>query len=288
MGYRPKYGYTQFKKDRSSESDEGFKDHVVQYGDYYLYLNAHMQTSKLRRVTVKFHTMTVAVKHIRTGELMAELTSKGNFGFLAARSADLRKGFVPVREEDKAIQEADLARDPPRELFRVINVINERNQDPSLRYRPRELLRGVYEDWRGLSVCLSKPLSFVIRNPSTGIETRLGEQAVQLGEFQGSEFYQNLGISRFVRGDGVTIGAKACGFGDDFDRNGYFYTNADGTKLFDKSGENTVRQFIKPGFSLTITGQWRPMGNWLGLHTSRKRTTAGYFDHSYGLNPYIN
>lgn len=289
MNYRPKYGYTQFKKDGSVESNEGFKDYVVQYKDYHMYFSSHMQTSSLRRVNVSLHTVTVAIADIKTGELLAEVTSKSDFGFLGVRLMKDR-ATVPVTPKDAAIEAANLAMKPVKKFFRVINIINENEneRDAELLQRPKDVLRGTYEDWVSKPLCLSAVLRFTIRNPMLGVQTRAAVKELRLGEEKYGTFYRNTGISRDVKAKKLDIGAQNCGFGAGF-KGGVFYTDTAGKELFDGPGKGRVKQYIKEGLNLKgIVGAWRPVGNWIGLHTNRDRDMGGFIEHGYGIDPNAN
>lgn len=254
MNYRPKYGYTEFKKSRDIESNQGFKDHVIKHGEYFVYVSSHVQTSSLRRTSVRLHTVTIAVRNIKTGELMAELSSKGDFGFLGARKAGAPNKFIPINEAERVVQQADLAHDPPKKSFRSINIINLGNLDRRFHYRGN-VLKGTYEVWLTTPLCTRSDsfISFNFLDPITAVKTTSAKNKVWLVQVKSSVFYHNIGISRFVLSSGLRIDARDCGFGEDF-KGGYFYTDADGNFLRTKSGKNTVRQYIKTGFSLSMSG----------------------------------
>lgn len=64
---------------------------------------------------------------------------------------------------------------------------------------------------------------------------------------------------------------------------GYFYTSPRGDELLDGPGKNTIRQYIKEGFNLKVSGTFEVAELGLGLHTNG---ALGFFtDHGYGLDP---
>lgn len=283
MSYRPKYGYTEFKKSRGQESNPGFKDFVIENGDYLVYFSFHAQTSSLRRTTVRLHTVTIAVRHVASRDLVAEITMKGNFGFLASRKAGNGNTFIPVTNADRIIEQ-DLADSRRGRFLRSINVINKGNLDPRFHYR-KDLLRGNYELWVTSIPCAAGQLSFNIIDPISGVRDDSLSEKVRLGAKRDSTFYDNVGAERTVHSKRLTVGASQCGFGPEF-KGGTFYTDPLGQKILKSSSRDAVRQYIKPGFSLTMSGHWRPVGSWFGLHRNTQREQQeSFFDIGFGIDP---
>lgn len=283
MNYVPTFGYTAQKNNLEREPHPGFKGFVFKQDDYMVYYSIHAQTSDLRRVTLRFHTVTLAVTHAKTGELLAELTHKGDFGFLAARGRS--EGLIPLRKEDVNMEHGQKGIKGGRR-FRTVNVIGDRGRlDTRLRYRS-DIMDGVYEAWTTALICSYTPafseLAVDFETPGTGIR---GASAVDIKRGVRLGIHGlNVGMSRNMHVRGVVIAGKYCGFGK---QEGVFYTDAMGKKLLKKAGKGAVRQFIKKGFSMKMSGRFK-VGeeNWLGMF---ERDAKGFFvDHGYGIDPMKN
>lgn len=288
MDYQPKYGLTEYKNGRGIESNPGFKDFVFEHGNLMVYLSVHAQTSSLRRVQVSVHTITIAMKDKRTGELLVELTVKGDFGFLAARKSG--NAFLPLTREGIRMKKKQMESKPYQRFFRSINVVNSNKLDPRFLYRYPPIA-GTYEEWVVSPPCTSASiggeLTFDIQDPITGILSMPGKKPVWLGRTYADEgFRPNLGMKRTVRARNFTVSAEACGFGINF-KGGHFYTDVHGKKLLKGPSPRAVRQFIKPGFRGSIYGKWTPSGLWHGLHRSSKEERF-FLPHGYGIDHSVN
>lgn len=290
MDYVPKYGLTEFKNGRGTESNPGFKDFVFEHGKRMVYLSVHAQTSSLRRVDVSVHTITIVMKDKRTGELLVELTVKGDFGFLAARKRGNGSQFLPLTRAGIRMMKKQMKSKPYRRFFRTINVVNTKVLDRRFMYT-NPPMAGTYEEWVVTPPCTNAgkggELTFDIQDPITGIRSIAGKEAVWLGHTYAEEgFRPNLGLKRTVRARDFTVSAEACGFGRKF-KGGQFYTDVYGKKLLRGPGKRAVRQFIKPGFRGSISGKWTPSGLWRGLHRSSKQERF-FLPHGYGINHFAN
>lgn len=289
MGYKPKYGYTELKNTGGIESDPGFKDFVFYYGNLIVYISIHAQTSSLRRVSQRHHTVTIVMKHRNTGELLAEVTSKGDFGFQSARRAGPDNNFVPLTNEGHMMKREQTRQRPYLRHFRSINVIDMRNPDPRFRYS-YPMSMGTYEEWVVVPSCTTTveggELTLDIQDPITGIPSVNNMSPVWLGRRTGPDgFMKNTGLKRTLQVRHLKLSASRCGFGEDF-KGGHFYSNPYLTELRDGPGRDSVKQYIKPGFVGNIYGLWRPGGRWLGLHSPRVKSF--FTDRGYGINPAVN
>lgn len=80
MNYTPKFTYTAWKNNRQVESDRGFKGFVLRTNARLIYFSLHVVQASLRRVSVRFHTINLAIADRRTKELLMDVQQKGDFG----------------------------------------------------------------------------------------------------------------------------------------------------------------------------------------------------------------
>lgn len=283
MNYEPTFGYTARKHNFEKESHEGFKGFVFRQGDHMIYYNLHAQTSVLRRMTASLHTIVLAVTHVRTGELLLELTQKGDFGFLGARGRN--NGVVPLRHEDVRKEKAQRGVKGGRR-FRLVNVIGYKGKlDRRLRYNSI-LLRGMYEEWTTVIMCSKKTTYGVIgvdfETPGTAIRGAQKESIKKAVRLEHDRL--NTGMTRNIHINDVVVAGKYCSFGN---KEGVFYTDPLGLKLVKGPGRGAVRQYIKKGVQIKLDGRFKVGSqNWLGLFEQGK--FGAILDHGYGVDPFIN
>lgn len=288
MGYEPKYGYAAWKNGREDESNEGFKNVVIRNGKYNVLIMFHAQTSSLRRVDETRHTILFVVTDAKTNRIQAEITHKGYFGFLGVRKAGKPGFFMALTEKDRKIEKETFK--SPR--HRSINVLNKNKLDKRFLYRhPKHtLMLGVYEDWTTGPICAPSNRQGILRmditKSATGIPTMARKkEKVLLGEFESGVFYRSTGVARLMLANNFLVGRDYCY--EKFDklprRSGYFYTNAWGTKLMSGPGRDAIRQYVRPGFSMRLNGEFKALDSWLGLYDTGVYNEME--DHGYGLNP---
>lgn len=295
MGYAPKYDYTAWKNGREKESNQGFKGVVFKSGDVFVYYNVHAQTSSLRRVYEPHHTITLAIVDARTNETLLEINHKGDFGFLAARAEP--SGFIPLSAEDaKLMVEQNEDQLPPRR--RTVNVINLENLDRRFSYLPKDrVLLGKYEGWTTSPLCTGGGMydggiTVDITAPSTGIKSVFQKDAkVLLGHYKDGQFIRSTGARRVLQVKNFKIGEDLCmlkleNIHGKRSASGFFYTDAFGKNLMAGPGRGNVRQYIKPGLKMSLTGTYETIDSWLGLH---KKDHIGFVkNYGYGVNGDIN
>lgn len=294
MDYNPKYGLTEEKYTGGIESNPGFKDAVIKQDGLLIYFSEHVQTSSLRRVRARFHTVTVVIKDASTKELLAELSFKGDFGFLAARRAGANNRFVAVTPEGEAIFAEQRRQIPFLRKLRTINVIKEGDLNPAYRYQT-PLLEGTYEEWITVPPCTKSPrggeLVLDVQDPITAVREVPGDTKVALGVIDRpgpvAVFRRHISLRRTLRAKDLEVSAAACGFDGGFD-GGEFYTDPEGKELRSGPGPNNVRQYIKKGWSAKISGRWQVgLGNlWLGAHVHGSKEF--FYDQGYGVSPEMN
>ena len=237
--YEPYFEYVAYHNNRQNEAHNGFKGFVlngIDGGDgntYNWYINAHMGTAGAGRVCAVVHTVTVVVFNAGTGEMVAELAYKGDFGTAKANSLD-----NPVVQP--ASCETDLVH---------VDGLNSNEKRFRIANEPPYTNTG-YETWRGGDNGL---LGFDVRglvfdnfNPMTSCDGLSCDNLVATGSF---------GEKRnIIFADGTDLVYLS---GLDADGDGYFYTDqyGDNAQWFDEHPDgNFVRQFVMPG--LDIVGPW--------------------------------
>lgn len=270
MGYEPLFGYVALKNKREGESHNGFKNMVLDAGNYWLYLGFHAKLSDARRFFARFHTMTIAVAEKRSKRLVLELNYKADFGFLGARLKDHSK--VPLRPIDRRIQAKQKARGL-RDALRNINVINPRQPDPKYFYKAKgkHLLKGQYEQWVAPPMCSDPKIlrgpQFDIKNPQTALRTARSNARgmIRLGQKRHDIWMENSGTNRDVRFRKLKFNWRLCKLGR-MPRNGVFYTDVYGKRRLRGPGRGAVRQYMKPGLRLFFPGGlYMADDTWLGV-----------------------
>lgn len=294
MGYEPKFGYVAWKNDQESEIHEGFKGVVAKEGDYLVYFMMHGQTSNVRRLGLRFHTMTLVVADATSKKLLLEIAHKGDYGFISARKAG--GGVVPLSKEDeeleKMLDEDDLSN------HRTVNVINLGNLDSRFDYQEEkeDILRGRYEEWVTTPICSRSGRQGALRmdftSPITGIKVANDlTSEIALGSNSDDGFIKHDGLGRIFRAREYRLSERSCMFHlEDIDggtsKDGEFYTDATGTKLLKGPSMNAVKQFVTPGLSLSLDGDYEAIESWTGMF--EKGVEGRMINYGYGIDPAVN
>lgn len=281
MGYTPKFTYTAFKNGMMDESDEGFKGFVIEAGQNYIYYSLHVKQSDLRRVTTSSHTVNIAIVNRGSGELMADLQHKGDFGFQSVRLLG-RTTFRPISKRDEEIEQEQKRTGAPLN-FRSITVLDKSRPNPEFDFRS-PITVGQYEVWQTLPMCAKSKnkrtlLNVQFKQPNTGIKSLSSPSVkVDLGRMFGGKFIKSNGLNRSLKAQGLVFAQQHCPEG----ASGTFYTDPTGKILRSGPGSGNVRQYIKPGFSATLNGRYETADRWTGLH---KKSRRGFLiDHGYGID----
>lgn len=296
MGYSPKFHYTAWKNGREGESHEGYKGHVFRYGGYFVYLMVHLQTSNTRRILTRHHTILLAVTDATTQELVLELSHKADFGFIGVKAQSGR--LIPLSGGEWAEHNSQMAEGVLRRS-RSINVLDMSRPARGYLYRAprREMRRGVYETWTTTPLCAGDNrlgvVTVDVTNAATGVvraATR-GAQEVALGYYRYRRFYRNIGNARQVRLAGFAVGEEFCRFAIDGVEgtrlpDGSFYTDAYGRRLLKGAADGAIRQFVKRGFSLRISGKFGAAEAWTGLYVGG--VFGAIVNYGYSVNPDVN
>lgn len=280
MGYEPSFEYTAMKNSFEREAHPGFKGFVFPMGRFKVYFSIHAQTSKLRRISERYHTTVIAIVDEK-GKLMAELCQKADFGFLSARGGR-GVGFVPLRPIDKQIMASQNLNFGEKRL-RSVNVINKYRLDRRFRYQRQKvnLMKGVYEAWiTGVMCGLPKrggEMTVDIKNPLTGIKS-----AYKTGTMiKLHKETQNVGLFRSIKMD-VQMGIEHCKFKNGGVKGGVFYTDPRGEKLVKGPGPRALRQYIHPDFKARLHGKFEVTELGLGMYKDGAR--GFWSDHGYGID----
>ncbi len=249
VGYKQAaFEYTAFKNDNQPELHEGFKGFALQdtTKDMGYYINIHSETGVISRACARHHTVVFAVTRLSTGELLAELSYKGDFG--AVKNNQTGDVFQPSL--DKCADQAQIAaqNEPAGRRIRVF----EGGNDP-----------GGYEQWDGglpRSLGFDYPewsagMGIDIRNPATGCNSTGCTGALKTdsnADQRTLEFHE------------VTL--KYNGFLDGADGDGVFYTDVYGTKPLQATDAGAVKQYIQPGLDIVLDGFFTTQDPWRGLY----------------------
>lgn len=249
VGYKQAaFEYTAFKNDNQPELHEGFKGFAIQdkAQDLGYYINIHSETGVISRACARHHTVVFAVTKLSTGELLAELSYKGDFG--AVKNNQSGDVFQPTL--DKCPNQAQIAAQN-ESAGRRIRVF-ENGNDP-----------GGYEQWDGglpRSLGFDYPqwsagMGIDIRNPATGCNNASCTGALKT---------DSNADQRTVEFHEVTL--KYNGFLDGADGDGVFYTDVYGSKPLQPTDLGAVKQFIKPGLDIALDGFFTTQDPWRGLY----------------------
>jgi hypothetical protein len=240
-----------------AEVHEGFKGFVIrdEKTGYGWYFNVHAETGDLHRVCTRKHTVTVTVTKLDTGEIVAQLGYKGDFG------ASI--GNRDVGDKAPIIQTPNM----PGMVCDDQAAILASAPGLSKRIRIATIDNGGYENWHGgLNATLGltaaswskEGMIIDIRNPGTtcpDIECKTLVPNNSHGDNRAIILHQPH-LKYSVTND--TLNGSAA--------DGTFYTDVYGTTLFDAPGAGRVKQFIKPGLNIDgPDGGYNSEDAWRGL-----------------------
>jgi len=253
IGYQAPFLYTARYTNNQAERAEGFKGFAVRDGDIGWYINIHAETGTDQRVCARFHTVVVVATRWRTGEKLVELYYKGDFG--SARSNQGSNPFytnicTDPRTGQEMSQEAI-----GRQLDQATGA--------SRRIRPSGQVGG-YEQWdggltRALMQFNGAGIGIDIQNPATSCN---GINCTSLVTNGG-----NSSTRRTINFNNIRVRYDPA---KDPDRDGWFETNlyGDGPYIPNdySSGIGPLRQYIKPGTDISLSGGFATEDAWRGLY----------------------
>lgn len=223
-------------KGHRNEPHEGFKVFVVNTDAYSLLLNVHLGSSEAARICARIHAYDIALADRQTGEVLADLRLKADFGYTVA----IDENSVLYRL--KSAECPDMAALPDEVGGRV-----------------RIPIAGTsgYEPWNpsftGDLVGISNPPVPVIDDPMTQVvvaRSAAGSVALDpagFATYQGLRVTGQSGARHWLSFPGGDVGRGFALRAADAAATGVFYTDYRGLKLLGPSDPYAVRQFIKPG-----------------------------------------
>ena len=243
VNYTPHFGYTAAKNNNQDERHEGFKGFAFKNNDINWYLNVHATTGLASRLCVRFHTAVLAATD-SDGKLLAELSFKADFG-----EARATEGDRPVIKSADCPQEDLAAADTGAE--KRLRVIDEFGNEGY------EQWSFIGQDFLGLVLERGR-IKIDIRNPVTGCNNLRCDEFVvasaKRGDLRTLKVSGNLEVDYREESD-MSDGKK----------DGYFYTDPQGTEFLKANDKNAVRQYVARDLSL---GELAPLEkfNRLGSH----------------------
>lgn len=226
------------------EPHEGFKVFVVNSADYSMRFTVHLGSSEGGRICARVHTYDVAVAERETGEMLADLRLKSDFGITLA----VDQGSVYYRLRDAACPEMSALPETTGGRIRIPIA----GTDGYESWSPNML-----DDVLGIS----NPPVLIIDNPITKVTVaRNPDGSVKVGQhgaadYTGLQDTGDLGERLWMsfpganRGNGFAIKAAAAS------ATGEFFTDYRGQRLLERSDPLAVRQYLKPGLDfLFING----------------------------------
>jgi len=254
VGYKPAFEYVAKRFNDQPELHVGFKGFAIrdEGANQGWYINIHSETGVQSRACAQFHTVVIAVTNLKTGELLAELAYKGDFGATISNrdnNPPVNLTCTSVKTGQPVTQVQLQAQTDSSKNLRV----SSNGQDP-----------GGYENWHGggnkaLGMSFwgdknptGRALNIDIRNPATFCADTTCNLVKSTGSVadERTVFISNLRI-RYT--DAIAALDKADGQQD-----GYFWTDLYGEAL--PAGKNpgdpgTIRQYLKPGFDSGVNGE---------------------------------
>lgn len=261
IGYKAAFTYVALKNQNQPERGEGFKGFVIKDEAKQIgwYINLHSETSTNQRVCARLHTVTLAATDLRTGQLLLELGYKGDFGF--SRENDDSEQFITP---DACPDQAKIAQETT--ASKRIRVASDGN--------------GGYEQWDGgcnesLGMeCDDRVIGLDIQNPATSCNDYKCSRLIvnSSSSTQRTLSVRSLKVA-YVESLDLSDGKK----------DGYFYTDVYGLNPgLSPSDPGAVRQYVKPGLSLSLEGHFTTEDAWRGLYVRNGHNTNVELEGSIG------
>jgi hypothetical protein len=235
-------------------------------------------------------------------EVKAQLMQKLDFGAALVRgSGDARQlGLTPAEQKifDEIVSTKKLK---SSRLFNVINGLDRSKLAPEYDYVDGDdFIHGHYEQWSTTFLCATTErdamLKVDIRDPGTAIKSAMSVESdplTFLGRFADGDKTKigdpNLSINRRLQVRNYTVSSALCPNGTDANGNhdGVFYTDRYGKEVFSEPAPDRLRQFIKPGFSVTFEGDFS-LSDDHSTGLFEVATEGKFTDFSFALDPATN
>ena len=108
------------------------------------------------------------------------------------------------------------------------------------------------------------------RNMALAMKSGSGNGITVLGRFRDGKLVPQTSENRQFRAENFRLSDKLCMFALPYifgaQKDGKFYTDVYGSKLYSSPGPGRVAQFIKEGFAYEITGEFDTEDTWDGLY----------------------
>lgn len=226
------------------EPHEGFKVFVVNTGDYSMRYTVHLGSSEDGRICARVHTYDLALANRRTGDMLADLRLKSDFGITLA--VDKESSYYRFRSPDCPDMSTLPETTGGRIRIPIAGTDGYESWSPSM---PADVL--------GISnppvLVIDNPITkvAVARNPDGSVKIDAGGVAAYLGVEDTGQAGERLWMSfpGANRGRGFAVRASEAA------ATGEFYTDYRGQRLLERSDPLAVRQYLKPGLDfLFING----------------------------------
>lgn len=276
IGYEAAFRYVADQNNLQNEQHEGFKGYAIRDEESGLgwYVNVHSTTSAISRICARHHTTVLAVTDLKTGEVLAELGFKGDFG-----SA---KTTAEINGEHRVLQPTfnpncgnQASIDAETSATKMVRVHNEDGISSGGYERWRGGLTGSASSQLGISFRGSTGLSIDIQNPITACNTFSCNYGVTTGS-NGTRRAFRLSQLQLKHSDVKILD------GADGNVDGIFYTNQYGDQLLKEGDEGAIRQYIKPGLDVTINGGFNTEDAWRAIYTGGGHATDFELEGSLG------
>ena len=246
-----------------AEVHEGFKGFAIRDTEhgYGWYFNVHAETGDLHRVCTRKHTVTVFVTKLDTGELVAQLGYKGDFGASV--------GNKNIGDKAPIIQTPNMPATPTTPAMTCDDQAAILQAVPhfSKRIRIASIDNGGYENWSGglnSTLGLTEPswavegMTVEIRNPGTSCPDTACTTMIPNNSHGDNRaiILRQLHLKYSATND--TINGSAA--------DGIFYSDVYGNVLFDSPGAGRIKQYVKPGLDIDgPDGGYNSEDAWRGL-----------------------
>lgn len=285
--YMPPFAYTAWNRPdptadtgREAESHKGFKVYTIpleeevtddgKIPERTLVLTLHIHTSRARRFTERFHTVSLIVVSASSNadgnaEVELFLSFKSDFGPALAYYTcgnPVPMGSTQSRIHLEVLQEQKKA----ERVFNVLNIGNEFPHDINKKFRikgdvcagPEAVMNGLYEIWRTTLPSCTAPksryfgaLQFEVRDPPTAARFETGTTDDDIQILHGLAFSRVINILSHP----INIGIEHCL--DDIrqqvqNRDGSFYSDAYFANVSGSGGAFRLSQFVKPDFQSVL------------------------------------
>ncbi|GAB0494689.1 hypothetical protein MMPV_005985 [Pyropia vietnamensis] len=282
----PPFGLVAWKNGREDESHIGFKGYAFHVNGVYYYLTVHIDTTSLRRVHTRTHTVSLAAVD-EQGATLLDVRCKGDFGFSFTLPSDFMYNFrfLALGADEEAIQaaaEADPARQPIHHSRRINVVVP--GGDPAI--DEADLPVGRYEEWQGgLGYCTSSPdsnagMTIDIKDPITGCRSlscpaaEVPAELAPTADVPRNIFVPSRGLRRDLILNAVTVGRGSCPNLDGTIANTW-YTDAACSRVLSGPGPGAVRQMAAAAWAgATLDGKYGSADSWSGWYSPMERSSS--------------